>query len=192
MKNKKVILAIVLCLALVAGAGVGGTVAWLAASSNEVVNTFTYGDINIKLTESPNTYKIVPGSSITKDPKVTVKGGSEACWLFVEVTESSSPKWPEEAKYSPAAGWKKGTGTTPDNVPVNVYYREVPFNSSDQEFPVLLNNKINVEDTLTKDKISAESPTLKFQAYAIQREGIDSVDTAWAQHTSAVASNDWP
>lgn len=38
-----------LALVLVIGCAVGGTVAWLVSSTNAVVNTFTYGDINITL-----------------------------------------------------------------------------------------------------------------------------------------------
>ena len=38
-----------LALVLVIGCAVGGTVAWLVSSTDPVVNTFTYGDINITL-----------------------------------------------------------------------------------------------------------------------------------------------
>ena len=62
------LLAVVLVIDCVAG----GTVAWLIDKTGPVVNTFTFGDINIELdenTEGP--YKIVPGTDITKDPFVT-------------------------------------------------------------------------------------------------------------------------
>ena len=39
-----------LALGLVIGCAGGGTVAWLTAQTEPVVNTFTYGDINIELT----------------------------------------------------------------------------------------------------------------------------------------------
>ena len=81
-----------LALVLVIGCAVGGTVAWLVSSTDPVVNTFTYGDINITLGETTgNDYKIIPGVNIDKNPKVTVKGGSEACWLFVKVEEENWP-----------------------------------------------------------------------------------------------------
>lgn len=73
---------------LVVGCAVGGTIAWLTATTEPVVNTFTYGKIKIELTETTGTeYKIIPGVNISKDPKVTVKADSEACWLFVKVAE---------------------------------------------------------------------------------------------------------
>ena len=83
--------AAVLALVLVLGCALGGTVAWLVAKSDPVVNTFTYGDININLEETTgSSYKIIPGVDIAKDPKVTVKANSEACWLFVKVEETGT------------------------------------------------------------------------------------------------------
>ena len=82
-----------LALVLVIGCAVGGTVAWLTAQTGPVVNTFTYGDIDITLGETTgNNYKIIPGVDIEKDPKVTVKKGSEACWLFVKVKKEGDRK----------------------------------------------------------------------------------------------------
>ena len=52
MKKKATIavtaLLLVLCFAI------GGTLAWLKDETKPVVNTFTYGDINIDLSESEN------------------------------------------------------------------------------------------------------------------------------------------
>lgn len=94
--------ALVLAGGLLAGATVGGTLAWLTDTTDEVKNTFVVGDIDIDLDESEfkdgtlvttsrktsnANYKILPGNNQPKDPVVTVKAGSEACWLFVEVTE---------------------------------------------------------------------------------------------------------
>ena len=49
-----------LALVLVIGCVAGGTVAWLVATSDTVTNTFTYGKIDITLTETERTYNIVP------------------------------------------------------------------------------------------------------------------------------------
>ena len=87
---KKKTLALVLALTLLVAGVVGGTLAWLTDQTAEVKNTFTVGDINIGLTETTTDYKMVPGNTIAKDPTVTVKANSEACWLFVKVTESTN------------------------------------------------------------------------------------------------------
>ena len=87
-------LALILTVVLILGGVVGGTVAWLIANPDPVVNTFTYGDINIDLEETdtnldedddPNTneYEMMPGQEIVKDPKITVKAGMEPVALEV-------------------------------------------------------------------------------------------------------------
>ena len=168
-----------LALVLVIGCVAGGTVAWLVAKTDPVVNTFTYGDINIGLTETtgPN-YKIIPGKDIPKDPKVTVTAGSEDCWLFVKVVEEY---WPtatledgtRKVSYAIADGWTKVDGQT------NVYYREVKATDTAREFPVLSGNIVTVSDQLTKGDIQATQPKLTFTAYAVQKDGINTAAAAW-------------
>lgn len=180
-------LVLVLALALIVGVAGGATFAWLTAKTDPVVNTFTYGDINITLAESTGSdYKIIPGVDIGKDPLVTVKAGSEACWLFVKVDEENwpTPTYGEgenavrKVNYDIADGWTKGDGT---NIPANVYYREVAAKDADQEFPVLKDNKITVSDTLTKIDISriSTTPKLSITAYAIQKDGMGTAAEAW-------------
>lgn len=168
-----------LALVLVIGCAVGGTVAWLVSSTNAVVNTFTYGDINITLGETTGaTYKIIPGVNIDKDPKVTVKKNSEACWLFVKVEEEGTFV-ANKVTYSIADGWTKGDGT---KIPANVYYRSVNAVSADTDFAVLEDNKIYVSDELSKSDIqSISAPKLTFTAYAVQRDGIADPGNAWAK-----------
>ena len=156
-----------LALVLVIGCAVGGTVAWLVSSTDPVVNTFTYGDINIGLGETTGTdYKIVPGVDIEKDPKVTVKANSEACWLFVKV-EGTGTFVTGKVTYSIATGWTQGDGT---KIPANVYYREVDAATTDLKFNVLKDNKVTVSENLTKEDIKGITiqPKLTFTAYASQ------------------------
>lgn len=169
-----------LALVLVIGCAVGGTVAWLVSSTNAVVNTFTYGDINITLGETTGSdYKIIPGVDIPKDPKVTVKKDSEACWLFVKVEEEGTFV-ANKVTYSIADGWTKGGGT---NIPANVYYRAVDAVTNDTDFAVLKDNKIYVSEELSKSDIQSISaqPKLTFTAYAVQKDGIADADTAWTK-----------
>lgn len=168
-----------LALVLVIGCAVGGTVAWLTAQTDPVVNTFTYGDIDIDLKETKpvkNQAKIIPGVDIEKDPKVIVKANSEACWLFVKVEEGGMFV-DNMVTYSIANDWTEVDGTE------NVYYREVNAATTDQEFYVLEDNKVTVSEDLTKDKIKDinDHPTLTFTAYAVQKDGITDVADAWAK-----------
>lgn len=181
--SKKMFIAM-LALVLALGCAVGGTIAWLTAQTPEVKNTFTYGNINIELKETTGTeYKIIPGTDIDKDPKVTVKPGSEACWLFVKVVEDGTFV-DKKVTYAVDTGegkWTQGDGT---NIPKNVYYREVDATTAlaGITFNVLKDNKVFVSDTLTKDDIkNLTNPTLTFTAYAVQKDGIATAELAWAK-----------
>ena len=173
-----------LALVLVVGCAVGGTIAWLTATTEPVVNTFTYGKIKIELTETTgNAYKIIPGVNISKDPKVTVKADSEACWLFVKVAEKGTFVT-DKVTYSIANGWKVLDAT---NHP-GVYYREVDAVTADTNFNVLAgdatypNGVVTVSENLTKaevNSVAATQPTLTFTAYAVQKDGINTAADAW-------------
>lgn len=191
----------VLALVLVIGCAVGGTAAWLATKSDPIVSTFTYGDINIELTETkPESMqaKIIPGIDIEKDPKVTVKANSEACWLFVRVDEANWPTFTETdnmmKKVSYAVvdgenGWKKLEGVEGVD---NVYYREVDAVTADTCFYVLKGNDrypngvVTVSENLTKTEVNSivegsSQPALTVTAYAVQRDGIDTAADAWTK-----------
>lgn len=184
MKNRRNVsnktVAILLALVLAIGCAVGGTLAWLISKTAPVVNTFTYGDINIDLAETTGTdYKITPGVNISKDPKVTVKANSEACWLFVKVEEQGTFV-ADKVTYGIADGWRKCDGK---GIPKNVYYRAVGAVTDDTPFNVLKDNQVIVSDTLTKEDIKGitAKPTLTFTAYAVQKDGIDTAADAWAK-----------
>ena len=166
---KKKSLALVLALAMIVVCVVGGTLAWLIATTPEVKNTFTTSNVDITLTETTTNYQMIPGYTIAKDPKVTVLAGSEKCYLFVKVAESDN--FDTFMTYEMAAGWTQGDGT---NIPSNVYYRVVETSTADQPFYVLAGNQVTVKDTVTKADMNALKaddaiqPTLTFTAYACQ------------------------
>lgn len=176
-----------LSAALIVCATVAGTLAWLTDTTEPVVNTFTVGDINITLTESENLdLKMVPGQPIEKDPKVTVKDGSEACWLFVKVDKSVN--FDGFMTFEMADGWIALSGYA------GVYYRNVDATNADTGFDVLKDNKVTVRDTVTKTMLEGvknaedgtpneNAPTLTFTAYAVQKDGINDATTAWGKVT---------
>lgn len=170
-----------LTLVLAAYWAVGGTAAWLAAKSEPIASTFTFGDINITLTETDHQEgptKIIPGVDIPKDLRVTVQADSVDCWLFVKVEETGTFV-ADKVTYSIADDWTRGNGS---QIPDNVYYREVNGATADSVFSVLKGDKITVSETLTKADIQniADDPTLTFTAYAVQKEGINTAAEAWA------------
>lgn len=173
---KKKTLALVLALTLLVAGVVGGTLAWLTDQTAEVKNTFTVGDINIGLTETTADYKMVPGNTIAKDPTVTVKANSEACWLFVQVTKSENLD--TFISYDIAEDWTALPGVD------GVYYREVPASTADQTFSVLADDAVTVKSNVTKTMLETaktDAPTLTFKAYAIQKDHFTTADAAWAE-----------
>lgn len=170
---------IMLSAALIVCATVAGTLAWLTDTTAPVVNTFTVGDINIELKETTEkTYKMVPGIELVKDPAVTVKAGSEACWLFVKVDKSVN--FDGFMTFEMADGWIALSGHA------GVYYRNVDATNADTGFDVLKDNKVTVRDTVTKTDLEGaktNAPTITFTAYAVQKDGINDATTAWGKVT---------
>ena len=183
-----------LALVLVIGCVAGGTVAWLVAKTEPVVNTFTYGNIDIALAENTGKdYKIIPGTVIEKDPKVTVKAGSEACWLFVKVEEvgAISTITTDPVHYAIDTGWAQLKDKDGKDVS-GVYYRLVDAVDNDTAFNVLKDNKIIVSGELTKETINGyavQQPTLTFTAYAVQQENIADAATAWKAANPTTTTN---
>lgn len=173
-----------LTLVLAAYWAVGGTAAWLAAKSEPIASTFTFGDIDITLTETDHQeqIKIIPGVDIKKALKVTVQADSVDCWLFVKVVQAGTFV-DGKVTYFIDDGWTKGDGSIPEGV----YYREVKGVTADEVFPVLKDDKITVSKELTKQEIQniASNPTLTFTAYAVQKEGINTAADAWARIDTA-------
>ena len=190
---KKRTLTILIAVVLVVACAVGGTLAWLTAKTNPVVNTFTAGDVNITLTETPNTdsdddgtmdswtAQMVPGNTYTKDPKVEVINTNVDCYLFVKFEEKAdaSTYLDYESTLTAANGWTQGDGV---KIPLNVWYRVVTVNDPVKSWHLLNDNKVTVKaDAVTKDNMStATRAELVYTAYAAQKDNL-TVEDAWAE-----------
>lgn len=193
MSNKKFIailsVFVMLALTMVVGCAVDGTVAWLVSESGTSVSTFTLGDINIGLTEKPESPPptIIPGVKIERSLTVEVMPNSEACWLFVKVEGTN---WPAKVSYSVAGGPNDWTPLSVSDYP-GVYYREVNAVAA-QGAAYDVNCNVTVSEELTKAEInsiaSGTQPQLSFTAYAVQRDGIDNVVEAWKAANPAPAN----
>ena len=179
MKNTKKLIVAIAALSILLCCAVGGTLAYLRDKTNTVTNTFTYGDINITLTESDDLdLKMIPGKTIAKDPVVTIDPTSEACYLFVKIDATAAVK--DYLQYEVDDAW------TPLSGVAGVYYmviETVPA-APDNAFPVLENNQVTVKTTVTKEmmeavKANAKLVELSFTAYAVQKENVADVSTAW-------------
>lgn len=203
MNKKFLVLLLALSIGLLAVGAAGNTLAWLEAKTDAVKNTFTTSDVKVTLEETEEDFKMVPGHTIDKDPKVTVKEGSEDCWLFIKIEENCTAKKSDTENYkfddfiayqidttTEGSHWTqgKGTGTSGDNIPTNVYYRKVEGATEDKEFTILAagsktvdtvnytwtENQVLTLPTVTKtmmeaaNKTSDTKPALTFTAYASQ------------------------
>lgn len=109
--KKKNLLVMAMSMVLVAAVAVGGTLAYLTASTSAVTNTFTMNGITLTLQEqaqavaqdqaykqndgkaavalsaNPITYtNLVPGSQVSKEPVLTVAADSAACYVYAYVS----------------------------------------------------------------------------------------------------------
>ncbi len=174
--NKKQTIVCIAALALVLCFTVGGTLAYITATTDPVVNTFTIGDIKLTLTETETNFKMVPGNTIAKDPVVKVEKGSESCWVFVKIDESQNLT--DYISYEIADGWTRLDGTQ------NVYYTIAdPSEQDGVSFHVLKGDTVTVKTSVTKEMMTAlgsNLPTLTFTAYAVQKANIGTAAAAWA------------
>jgi len=185
-------LAVLLALTLLVGCAVGGTLAWLLDTSNDVANTFTTSDVGVELTETKTNFQMVPGHYIEKDPKVTVAANSEASWLFVKIVESATLD--DYIAYAlPETGEGKDWQVVDDgdnNEDTIVIARKVTKSTSPQDFTILqagsythtasnttiswAENQVGVKPEVTKEMMAALSasnavqPKLTFTAYVTQ------------------------
>ena len=182
----------ILATVLVCCCVAGGTLAWLMDSTKTVTNTFTVGNVDIELKETDAggnilnatetaqnaSFKMVPGNTIKKDPKITVKANSEASWLFVKVEESSTLD--TYITWVIADGWTE--------LESGVYYRDAAAttNADAEPISILKGDSVTVNNGVTKaqmdalNEAGATQPTLSFTAYAVQKANL-TYTQAWEQ-----------
>lgn len=170
MKVKTI--AMIMAVAMLMVGLVSGTLAWLTASSTEVKNEFTTSDISVTLTETEKDFKMIPGYTIDKDPKVTVDATSEACYVFVKITTGN--KLENYIEYTVDSKWTKLTKDKDGNdITDTIYYLKVDGTTykAGETYNVLTDNKVTVKGSVTKammETAGTSKPTLTFQAHASQ------------------------
>ena len=176
-------LTMALCVALALTLVIGGTLAYLYDVSLERVNTFEKSDIDVELTETDNNYQIIPGRSQDKDPTVVVTTPDTDAWCLIKVTDNTNGL----VGYELADGWTAVPGHE------GYYYRVVDKDDDPQEFPILKDNKVTYDPSITVAQLNAlqEEAKLTFQAFVIQKDtdnaatAINTVEKAWQQWDNA-------
>lgn len=209
MKSKKKVLVTLLCAVLLVFASVMGTLAYLKADDT-AVNTFTVGNVGLKLDETDvdiygvqdgttrvdgNEYKLIPGHTYTKDPMVTVTAGSEESYvrMIVTITDFADVKAAFGDDFLPqyfVEGWNPavwettGVVTEANNTATYEfrYYKTVnTLNGADLALEPLFTS-FTVADGVDNAKIAAlEEMEIQIQAHAIQADGFADAAAAWAK-----------
>ncbi len=210
MKTRKKALLLTLCSVLLVAASVLGTMAYLT-STDKVTNTFTVGQVKIKLDEAKanadgslvpgadrvkeNSYKLLPGHTYNKDPMVTVVKGSEDSYVKMTVTFSKADEL--DAIFAPTGadltsifnGYDSATwiykGNTKDdaaNTRTYEFWYKDTVGAPDADVALdALFDSITVPGTITNEQLaSIEGMTITVNGYAIQADGFDSAEDAWA------------
>lgn len=208
MKTAKKAMLMTLCAIILVVATVFGTMAYLT-STDEVVNTFTVGNVAIKLDEAPvdgngkattgdrvkaNSYKLLPGHTYNKDPMVTLLAGSEESYVKMTVTFSKANEL--DAIFAPdgadltsifngydSANWiAKGNtkDATANTRTYEFWYKEaVGAPTADVALDALFDS-ITVPSSINKEQLKTiEGMTITVNAYAIQADGFADAAAAW-------------
>ena len=164
---KKRSIGILLAGLLVVSAAIGGTAAWLT-DAKEATNTFIVGDLEIDL-EEPNwndNQKIYPGVEIPKNPEVTVKVGSEECYVFVSVDN----KLASVTNLDISDDWKD---VAQEGNKVLYKYKETVNALAEEKVLTDVFTKVSVGDGVTREQLRALSGNdqqIIIKAYAHQVE----------------------
>lgn len=150
-----------------------------SAHSQDGARVITFGDLTV--TDS-GSVQVQPGVPAKKDLTVRFDGSEAATYVFVELNGSD---WTRGADgiYHDAAGlmtWRVADGWT--HLRDNVYYRELAPNTA-LDAGLIAGGAVNVSEDMTRTELQAAAGTLhiRVQAAAVQREGGDTAETAWAR-----------
>lgn len=207
---KKLTIAVV-ALSLVLLGVVGGVIAWLTAESGTVTNTFSYGTINIALSETSGSLKatvngtgldfthVVPGDKLEKEVTVTVKEGSEKCYVYVLVTNNlaitslngAAPAYDidlYDAGSNSDGKWALVATSADNKTMLYRYTATVNAVDGDKELPVF-NNVIFAGNLTNADieQLEAIDEGIVLKAYAHQAENLADTDDASVALADAAA-----
>ncbi len=140
-----------------------------------------------------NEYKLIPGHTYIKDPTVHVNKASEPCWIFVKVENGIEAIEAEGVTkianqiVSSEYGWTKLTGV---NGVDNVYYKDWSATSNDFDLEVFGSFTIDGNASAETLKEYADKE-IKVTVYAIQKDGLTTVVSAWEAGNKSTDEGGW-
>lgn len=182
-KNRRIafLLAVLFCLSAVTFVAVAKYIKDVPFSGNvtftaDLVETFTLTESEAKrktdgtysldttTSKAENTYTLMPGVDVPKDPKITIEGKTAVpAYLYVEVLESEN--FPATVTYSMATGWKDLGITGPNGGKVYVYGTVLNGTTPNLTIPILKNDTLKVSQNLLR----GTTATMTFYGYMAQQ-----------------------
>lgn len=197
--NKKKLITLLVCAAVLVLGAVSVTMAYFT-DEESATNTFTVGKVDISLmeyqvnekneitnsTDRGFEYKLIPGSTYSKRPIVTVEADSEPCWLFVAVdNQIADIEVSAEAGYTIEEQLADCFWLPLENCKVGkaqVYYRAQPVGPIENKaVGVLVFEEFTIggDGVTNADIAAAKDLEIEITAYAVQAAGFDSAAAAW-------------
>ena len=196
------------CLGLIALTSTILTFALLTFETETLTNTFTVGQVSLKLDETDvdetgtpipnanrvtgNEYKLIPGKEYVKDPTMTVLAGSEASYvrILVTITKAKEIKEVFGENFLPeqyVTGWDKTkwiSTSIKENADNSItyefrYHKTVDSLDGEKVLEPLF-TKFTAPGTLTNEDLKKiEGFEIKVIGHGIQATGFKSAEEAW-------------
>ena len=150
-----------------------------SAHSQDGGRVITFGDLTV--TDS-GSVQVQPGVAAQKDLTVRFDGSEAAVYVFAEV-QGDWTRGADNRTYTYGGGslsWRVADGWT--HLRDNVYYRELAPNTA-LDAGLIAGGTVDVSENMTRTELEKLSKALHIhvQAAAVQREGGDTAETAWAR-----------
>lgn len=151
-----------------------------SAHSQDGARVITFGDLTV--TDS-GSVQVQPGVPAKKGLTVRFDGSEAATYVFVELKGSDWTRGADNRTYTYGAdslSWRVADGWT--HLQDNVYYRELAPNTA-LDAGLIAGGAVNVSENMTRTELEKLSKglSIRVQAAAVQREGGDTAETAWAR-----------
>lgn len=193
MKNARKALLLVLCAILLIVASVMGTLAYLTDTADKVTNTFTVGNVSFaeiaideatadeygvadatNRTAEGNEYKLIPGHNYAKDPVIYMSATTEDAWLFVKINNGIAAI--EAAGNTTIHAQMLANGWEVINEAKGIYGHTAKVSKNDgietfESFTIATDANV----------ASYGAAEITIEAYAVQYDGLASVQDAWAK-----------
>lgn len=151
-----------------------------SAHSKDGARVAAFGDLTV--TDS-GSVQVQPGVPAKKDLTVRFEGSEAATYVFVELKGSDWTRGADNRIYTYGAdslSWRVADGWT--HLQDNVYYRELAPNTA-LDAGLIAGGTVDVSENMTRTELEELSKALhiRVRAAAVQREGGDTAETAWAR-----------